>query len=173
MTTAARRRTHLADGTFPTEIDRRAGHEGVLKYLRELVRALVRRDGEIVRRVNLNATVDELVPDEAGSPAFAGAWLQGSSPVRIWRTAHGMAYAAGVLDRSPRTPSIGETVVTLPAEYAPAAGETGHVLGFVAASPIVAARLEVDDAGVVTWEGPATSFGAECIVQGFWRLAGA
>ena len=163
------RRDHLAEGAFPTEVERRLEHEGLARFLRTLLRTLVERDREVTRAVNLIAQVRTAEVGSVEGPAYAGAWIAGAVPLRAWRDGAGTVLLAGELDRSPRTPSIGETVTTLPVELRPA--ELAHARAFELVSPVTVQRLQIDTAGVVTWEGPATATAAAVTVAGFWRAA--
>lgn len=171
-------RLHIPSVVLPTEIQRRVGVDGLVRYLRTLLRALTEQDRRVVGAVNrlADGELEHRVGDP-GEPVFANNWANAAGGVAtaFWKTAGGVVFLSGTVD-SPgdgNTPGNPSTIFTLPEGFRPPSSTVllRAELYDGAATPVLQ-EVHVLSTGVVEWRGPIASFaGSKLALAGFWRAA--
>ena len=113
---------------LPTGVEARTQREGLVRYLRTLIRQL---DGNLRRVravVNENATGEQFVVGDNGT-AYVNNWSAAAvtrTPLAYWRVGDETCFLVGSFEHTPGSPGV-STIFTLPPAFRPAAEVRGFV----------------------------------------------
>ena len=113
---------------LPTGVEFRAERDGIVGYLRTLIRQLDSNQRRVSSVVNENATGEQFVVGDNGTD-YVNNWSAAAdtkTPLAYWRVGDETCFLVGSLEHTTGSPGV-STIFTLPPAFRPAAEVRGFI----------------------------------------------